>query len=183
MDLFTAIIIILFTFFILRGAWRGFSGELAHLIGLITFIATLWYGYPPTCQYVQRFSETAEGQTVIFYAALLTTLFAAIVLWVTFRIARHIIGMIIPQPFNALLGAAVGALKVFLLVSVAGGLLTVAQDRFKTLREQTERNPFAAIVAQFWVNRFNQATHTAFPDVLTPPPSLPVSTQNTKDSH
>lgn len=156
MDLVTTIIVVLFVIFVLRGAWRGLSGELAPFVGLLAFIGTLWYGYPHLPSLLKQSFTTMDASACTFYAALIATIGACISYAIIAKLVRTIVGMIIPQPFNAIIGALVGGLKVVVIVSVIGGLLTVAQDRFRTLREQSEQNPFAAVVAQFWINRFNQ---------------------------
>ena len=47
MDLWMGLIGIVFCFFLLRGVIRGFSGEVAPLLGLAVAVAVLWFGYKP----------------------------------------------------------------------------------------------------------------------------------------
>ena len=173
MDLPTSIISILLIIFIIRGAIRGFSGELAPLIGIIAFIGSLWYGYPPLQRVVQQTFPTLDAGSLVFYTAILATIVATISFWVLTLLFKRIIKTIVPQPFNAILGALIGAIKVIAVVSVVGGLITIAQERFVALREQSEQNPFTAIVAQFWVQRFQAINFTEL--------SVPTATTSTTE--
>ena len=175
MDLFASVIGVLFIIFLVRGAIRGFSGELAPLIGIIAFIGTLWYGYPPAQAFIQRSYPTMDAGACVFYSALATTLIACLTFWIACALVKKLVSTIIPQPFNAILGALIGALKVVIIVSVVGGLITVAQDRFQALRTETEQNPFMAMVAQFWINRFQSLDFSTFttPATETPSPQMP----------
>ena len=181
MDVMTTVIGVLFVIFLLRGAIRGFSGELAPLIGIIAFIGALWYGYPPVRETLQHTFPALDAGATVFYAAIIATFLACILFLGLTALTKKLVGTILPQPFNALLGAVIGAAKVILIVSVVGGLVTVAEDRFKTLREQTERNPFSAMVAQFWINRFNSlALPMLHSDSAEPAQTQPAATSAAK---
>jgi uncharacterized membrane protein required for colicin V production len=171
MDIIASVIGILFIIFLVRGAIRGFSGELAPLVGIIAFIGTLWYSYPPLQTLILRSYPTMDAGALVFYSALASTLLACLTFWLACALIKKVVRTIIPQPFNAILGALIGAIKVVLIVSVIGGLITVAQDRFQSLRKETEQNPFTAMVAQFWINRFQSldfANLTSTDDAQTP---------------
>ena len=158
MDTVTATIAIVLLLFVLRGAWRGFSGELAPLIGLVAYAGTLWFAYPPLHAALASALPTLEAKACVFYAAVGTALAGLTVFFVVAFLMRRFVGLIFPQPFDALLGAAVGAAKAVLLISVAAGLVTVAQDRFAGLRSRTESNPVSAAAARFWADRFTALT-------------------------
>jgi uncharacterized membrane protein required for colicin V production len=179
MDLPTTIISILLVIFIIRGAIRGFSGELAPLIGIIAFIGSLWYGYSPLQRLVQQNFPSLDAGTLVFYSAILTTIGATLSFWILTLNFKRIFKTILPQPFNAILGALIGVVKVVTIASVVGGLITIAQERFATLREQSEQNPFTAIVAQFWVQRFQAIDFSALAvptDATSATPSQPPAT-------
>ncbi len=156
MDLFSAIIVILFVFFLIRGAWRGFSGELAPLAGITVCIGILWYGYTPMQHLLAAYFPTLEPSACVFYAAaLITACGCAGFLLITYLV-RKLVKCILPQPFNAILGALIGAAKVILFVSLAGGLFTMARNTVKEVREESERNPFMAVVMEFWVGQLEK---------------------------
>lgn len=155
MDIFSAIIVILFVFFTLRGVFRGFSGELAPLVGLIACIGILWYGYRPVQQALTDSFPQWEATACSFYAAIATAICGGIVfLFVSFLI-RKLVSCILPQPFNAILGALTGAVKVFFFISIIGGLFTMGKNQVQAFREASERNPFLAVVSQFWMDQLS----------------------------
>ena len=163
MDTITAIIVGMLLFFVIRGAFRGLNGELAPLAGLILAAAVLWFGQPQLNAAVQSWMPDADRSARVFYTALTATGIAIVCFFATALLLRKIIGAIFPQPINAILGALVGAAKAILIVSVVSGLIGVAKDRFKGIREETEANPVSACAARFWAERFDNVKNTYLP--------------------
>lgn len=155
MDTVTAVIVLVSLLFVLRGAWRGLSGELAPLVGLVACVGTLWFGYPPLRAAVASSLPTLEAKACVFYSAVGAAGAGLVAFFAVALLLRRVVAFIFPQPFDALLGAAVGAAKAVLLISVAAGLVTVAQDRLAGVRARTEGNPVSAAAARFWADRFN----------------------------
>lgn len=158
MDTVTAVIAVVFALFVVRGAWRGFGGELAPLVGLLACAGTLWFGYPPLRAALAAALPTLEPGASVFYSAVAAALAGLTVFFVVAFLLRRAVGLIFPQPFNAILGALVGAAKAVLLISVAAGVLSVAQERFSGLRARSEENPVSAAAARFWASRFTALT-------------------------
>ncbi len=140
--------------FILRGAWRGFGGELAPLVGLVACAGVLWFAYPPLHSALGTALPSLEAKACVFYAATITALIGFGLFFLVAKLVRSFVGVIFPQPFNAILGAGVGAAKAVLLISVVAGLISVAQDRLAGIRERTEANPVSSAAAHFWSERF-----------------------------
>lgn len=155
MDTVTAVIAVVCLLFIVRGAWRGFGGELAPLVGLVACAGTLWFGYPPLHAALGAALPALEPGACVFYSAVAAALAGMVVFFAVAVLLRRALGLIFPQPFNALLGALVGAAKAVLLISVVAGVLSVAQERFSGLRARSEENPVSAAAAHFWAARFN----------------------------
>lgn len=163
MDTVTAVIVVVCALFVLRGAWRGFGGELAPLVGLVACAGTLWFGYPPLRAALAAALPALESGACIFYSAVAAALVGLTVFFLVAFLLRRALGVIFPQPFNAILGALVGAAKAVLLISVVAGVLSVAQERFSGLRARSEENPVSAAAAHFWSARFNALTREGEP--------------------
>lgn len=163
MDIFAAIIVILFVFFILRGAWRGFSGELAPLAGIIVCIGILWYGYSPIHAALKSAFPSLDPGATLFYSAIAVTVAGCLGFLIVSLLIRKLFSLILPQPFNALLGALIGAVKVGLFISIIGGLFTMGKTRLQEVRNESERNPFTAMAVQFWSDRLSALKQSLFP--------------------
>lgn len=155
MDLFSAIILILFTFFVIRGAWRGFAGELAPFVGIIVCFGILWYGYAPSQKLIATHFPTLTANACVFYSAIAVAACGCVGFLLTSLLVRKVVNCILPQPFNAILGALVGGAKVFLFVSIAGSLLTMGKNKLQEVRDESQRNPFLATAVQFWASQLS----------------------------
>ncbi|MEG1552530.1 MAG: CvpA family protein [Kiritimatiellia bacterium] len=154
MDGLTVAILLTVAFFSLRGAFRGLSGELAPLIGLIAGAGALWFGYPPLNIALAKALPTLDSQACIFYAAIVAAIAGLVLFFILATLVQKVGAWIVPQPFNALLGALIGAAKIILFVSVIGGICAVATDRLKGLRKSTKESPLTLAIADFWSTRF-----------------------------
>jgi uncharacterized membrane protein required for colicin V production len=175
MDLFSTLILILFTFFVIRGAWRGFAGELAPFEGILVCFGIFWYGYTPTQQLIATHFPTLTANACVFYSAITVATLACVGFLLTSLLVRKVVSFILPQPFNAIFGALVGGAKVFLFVSLAGSLFTMGKNKIQEVRDESQRNPFLATAIQFWVDQFStihlqQLLTTDEPPASTTPP-------------
>ncbi len=159
-DSVTAVILGLGLLFVLRGAWRGLSGELAPLVGLVSCAGTLWFGYPPLHQALAMRFPTLDADACVYYAALLTLLAGAVAFFCVAGILRRFVKVLFPQPFDALLGAAVGVAKAILLISVCAGVLSVGQGLLERLRTRAEASPLAGVAATLWHAHFTSQRPT-----------------------
>jgi uncharacterized membrane protein required for colicin V production len=154
MDLFSAIIIILFIFFVIRGAWRGLSGELAPFAGILVCLGVLFASYHPIQEGFTALFPKLEANTTTFYAAIATALCGSLGFFIASALLRKLLTCIAPQPFNAIFGALIGGVKVFLFISLIGGLSTMGKNYVNEVRATSDQNPFLAVVADFWVEQF-----------------------------
>lgn len=155
MDILSTLIVILLVFFTLRGAFRGFSGELAPLVGLISCIGILWYGYQPIQKALIASFPQWDATACSFYAAIVVAICGGLFFLIVSRLIRKLVSCILPQPFDAILGALTGAVKVFFFISIIGGLFTMGKNQVQAFREASERNPFLAVVSQFWMDQLS----------------------------
>ena len=156
MDTLTAGIAVFTLLFVLRGAWRGFSGELAPLAGLVACGGVIWFGYAPIHLAVARLG--VESGAAVFYSALGIVVAGCVVFFIVARLVKGVVRLILPQPFDGILGAAIGAAKAILIVSVAAGIAEVTRERMAGLLDAQERNPITAAAGRFWAARLTDAS-------------------------
>ncbi len=133
----------------IRGAFKGFSGELAHLAGLAACGGLIWFGYDPvqrSIAYVPQISEDASK----FYAALAVFIIGALLFFIVAKIIRKIGEYIVPQPFNAVLGALVGAAKAILFISIIAGSVKLIRERIKEYTSEDIANPATNAMIGSW---------------------------------
>lgn len=153
--LLVAALVILF--FVIRGAFRGFSGELAPLLGIAAAVGVLWIGHGTISGIAGRvFTDSPTLAAVIASAAV-----GIILYFLTAKLFRRVFGLILPQPFNALLGMTVGLLKSLILISVICGTYRVAAEQFSSLRNAPMDQPILKNLSELWADRFREN-----PDIL-----------------
>ena len=109
------------------GLWRGLAGELAAVAWILTALLVGYFAYAPVCGAVDRFAAAggnAGGGAGL--AAVGITAFVALVAALLVRFAvRKFVSLLLPQPWNALLGGIVGVLKGSVVVAAlaAAGLV------------------------------------------------------------
>ncbi len=130
MNIIALITLIVLLFFVIRGAFRGFSGEMANVVGLAACIGTFWFAYQPvnkSLSYIPQIAPEATG----FYATLIVFIVGAVLFFVISKIVNRIGALIIPQPFNAILGAIAGGAKAILFISIVAGSVMAIRDHIK----------------------------------------------------
>lgn len=137
-------------FFTIRGAFRGLSGELAPLGGIAVAAAVLWFGHP----YIGRLAGEAAPNAPALATVLAAAALGLILYFLASRLIRRVFDVIIPQPFNALLGIAVGLLKSALLLSIVCGTYSVAAEQFASIRQDPMEHPVFKILSDLWADRF-----------------------------
>ncbi len=156
MDLWMGVIGIAFCFFLLRGIIRGFSGEVAPLIGLVAAICVIAFGYKPIYNGAMMVLAESAGPSASYYCALAIVVVGVVVYFAIAILVRGIISFILPQPFNAILGGLVGAAKGLFLISAAASIVWMVKDRAERFQKATaEGNPIVASTSDFWADRFH----------------------------
>ncbi len=149
MHILAGITLVSFILLVLRGAYRGLSGELAHLVGLCACIGTIWMGFDP----VQRsfaFIPQLDGRSTTFYATLFIFLVGAIVFFIVAKLINRIGELIIPQPFNAIFGALIGGAKALLFISIIAGTIMLIHDKVKSIERHDAEAPASKILFECW---------------------------------
>ena len=146
---------LVFLFFILRGAWRWLTGELAPLAGIAACLGVVFCAYGPLRSTLAATLTGLDAQAHTFYAAVTVAVVGGILFLVVAKLVKHVGEVLIPQPFNAILGALIGAGKVFLIASLIAGVVSVTREKAqKALSEQGE-NPLTAAALTFWQAQLN----------------------------
>lgn len=162
------LLLVLFLFFILRGAWRGLTGEIAPLLGIAACLGVLFFGYAPLRSMLAGAFPGLDAQAHTFYAAVAIAILGGGLFLLVARLVKQVGESLVPQPFNAILGALIGALKVFLVVSLVGGVCHVVRDWTDDLLAKREGNPLAAAAFDFWRERFTSRLPEAIPFLPQP---------------
>ncbi len=143
------ITVVSFVLLVLRGAFRGFSGELAHLAGLCACIGAIWFGFDP----VQRsfaYLPQLDAQAASFYATLTIFIIGAVLFFIIAKVVGCIASLIIPQPFNAILGAIIGGAKAVLFISIITGTVMLIHDKVTSGIPYDKETPSAKVLITCW---------------------------------
>ena len=173
MDLWMGFIGIVFCFFLLRGVIRGFSGEVAPLLGLAVAVAVLWFGYKPLHSAAMLVVAESAGDAAAFYSALAVVVAGVVVYLAIAYLARGVISFILPQPFNAILGGVVGAAKGLFLISAAASVVWMVRDRADRFQQLRADNPVFASATDFWADRLRGAAADALEKAAPPAEDKP----------
>ena len=155
MDIWMGVIGIAFCFFLLRGIIRGFSGEVAPLLGLVAAVCVIAFGYKPIYHGAMTVLSESAGASASYYCALAIVVVGMVVYLAIAFLARGFFALILPQPFNAILGGLVGAAKGIFLISAVASIVWMVKGRAERFRDAAENgNPIVASTSDFWADRF-----------------------------
>lgn len=139
-----------------RGAFRGLTGEVAQLLGMVAFVGVFFFGHAPLSEQLAKVFPGLEPQAHAFYAALGVMLLGGGVFFAVAGVTRRVGECVCPQPFNAILGALLGGAKMVLIVSLVAGTIGAANDWIRGLREAPRsENPISVAALDFWEERFS----------------------------
>lgn len=109
------------------GCFRGISGHIAHVIGLVaaTFAGFSMFGgiHSASASY---FKESRVAATIS--AVVVTLLIAAAILLLLRFVLRRILQLVVKQPFDSLLGAVASALQAFLILAAIFSCVSLLPD-------------------------------------------------------
>lgn len=141
---------------VVRGAWRGLSGELSPIIGLIAGLAFAWFSYPPLASIFKR-TTAVPAESIVFYSAFACFVASMILFLCVTLLVKRVLAIVIAQPFNAIFGGLIAAAKVALLVSLIGGVCGVAPAKLNELKEGSRDTPVMHILGKMWVTHFERS--------------------------
>ena len=105
-------------FLVIRGFIRGCSGELSGLVGVLTAVAVGYFGFDPVARTVLSAKIFAANPYAGRLIAFILILVVCLAIWLMLgRLLKEGLQMVVPQPFDALLGGVVGGIKAFVVVA------------------------------------------------------------------
>ena len=111
------------------GAFRGFSGHLAHILGLAGSAALSFWLFPCVRGVIRGmayFKDSPMAATIVSFAA---TLVLAVVLFLLLRmLLKRAMQLVMKQPFDAIFGIVMGALHAFLVLALVFGAASALPD-------------------------------------------------------
>lgn len=174
-DIVSTVCVVVLLLFILRGAWRGLTGELAPLAGLVACGGIIWFGYAPLKTLLAERFTALQPDAQTFYAALVILLIGGAAFFLVGHLIKKIGEWVVPQPFNAILGALIGGAKAFVLISLVMGSFLVIREKINQTFRASEENPLSAAALTFWKDHFlpDLTGEAIIPRLTAPEPEAP----------
>lgn len=174
-DIVTTVCVVVLLLFILRGAWRGLTGELAPLAGLVACGGIIWFGYAPLKALLASSFTTLQPDAQTFYSALAILLIGGTAFFLVGHLIKKIGEWVVPQPFNAILGALIGGAKAFILISLVMGSFQVIKEKINKTFQASDENPVSAAALTFWKDQFltDLTGNSIHPNVTAPETTNP----------
>ncbi len=128
----------LLLFLVVRGFVIGCSGEFGRLAAVLTASSLGYFGFVPLSRVVLEAhlfdSNPYAGKLVVFIILFVVCMTVWLLLS---RLLSDAIRLVVPQPFDAILGGIVGGAKAFVLVALfcAFGMLNPVESERASLRE------------------------------------------------
>lgn len=127
-------------FLVIRGFLRGCSGEVGRLVGVITAAGVGFLCFTPIARLVLSSklfdANLYAGRLIVFILMLVV----CVALWLGIgRLLTDVLRMVVPQPFDALLGGVIGGVKAFVVVAAlcTFGLLNPKEKSRVILEEKS----------------------------------------------
>lgn len=140
-------------FLVIRGFWRGCSGEISGIVGLLAAGAVGYFGFGPierTVFAAKVFDANPYAGRLIAFILILVVCFAV---WLVLgRVLKEALQLVVRQPFDALLGGVLGGVKAFAAVAAlcALGLLNPsAAERAKLQSHSVTVKKLAPLLQRF----------------------------------
>lgn len=117
-------------FFTVVGLFRGFSGQLGSLVGMVTALGAGYFLYSHVKGFVAGGNwvsgEAAQNALsgVIDFAVML------VVFGLVRRVVAKFVSFLVPQPMNAIAGGLIGLVKSVVVVGLLAGVGLIQTGRF-----------------------------------------------------
>ena len=127
-------------FLVLRGFVRGCSGEIGRLVGVVTAAAVGFFGFNSIARLVlsvKLFGDNPyAGRLIVFI--LMTVVCIALWLGISLLLSEGL-RLVLPQPFDAILGGVIGGVKAFVIIAALCtlGLLNPHEEARTQLQEKS----------------------------------------------
>jgi len=118
-------------YLLVRGFIRGASGELSRLIASCLMAAVFIFGFPLLQNAIKASAFLSDYPQAGRLTAFIVMAVATIALWLLSRkLLAHSISLVIPKPFDHVLGGIFGGIKAVILVALlcAWGFLSTTEN-------------------------------------------------------
>ena len=117
-------------FFAVVGLFRGLSGQLGSLVGIVAALVVGYFAFAPLRGFVQA-GGMVNGETAQkSLAAVADFVVALIAFGLSRRIVARFVSFLVPQPTDAIAGAVVGLFKGAVAIGALTGVGIVQTGRF-----------------------------------------------------
>jgi len=117
-------------FFAVVGLFRGFSGQLGSLVGIVAALVVGYFAFAPLREFVQAGNWISGEAAQKSLAAVADFVVALVVFGLLRRIVARFVSFLVPQPMDAIVGAVVGLFKGAVAIGVLTGVGIVQTGRF-----------------------------------------------------
>lgn len=140
-------------FLVIRGFIRGCSGETGRMVGIVAAAAFGYFGFGAVNGAVQAskmFNGNPYAGRLIAFMVLLVV---CIAIWLGLsRLLAEGIRLVLPQPFDAIVGGVIGGIQAFILVAIlcTMGLLNPRESDRAAFQDQSlTAQKFAPFLKRF----------------------------------
>jgi uncharacterized membrane protein required for colicin V production len=112
------------------GLFKGLSGQLGSLVGMVAGVAAGYLLFDPISGFVSGGNWVSGDVAQKALAGILDLVVALVVFGVVMRIVAKFVSFLIPQPMDAVAGGFVGLLKSLIVVGLLAGVGLVQTGRF-----------------------------------------------------
>ena len=119
-------------FFTVIGLFRGFSGQVGTIAGIAAALVVGYFIYAPLRGLIASGNWVTGETAQASFAAVLDFTISLVVFGLTRRLVGKFVSFLVPQPMNAIAGAAVGLLIGSVAVAILAGAGFVQTGRFSS---------------------------------------------------
>ena len=112
------------------GLFKGLSGQLGSLVGMVVGVAAGYLLFDPISGFVSGGNWVSGDVAQKALAGILDLIAALVVFGVVMRIVAKFVSFLIPQPMDAIAGGLVGLLKGLVVIALLTGAGLVQTGRF-----------------------------------------------------
>jgi uncharacterized membrane protein required for colicin V production len=117
-------------FFTVVGLFKGFSGQLGSLAGMISALIIGYFVFAPMRGMVAGGNWVSGETAQAAVAGIIDFAIMLVVFGIVRRIVAKFVSFLVPQPMNAIIGAIIGLIKSVIVVGILVGVGLVQTGRF-----------------------------------------------------
>jgi membrane protein required for colicin V production len=146
MNVFDVVIVVIVSFCLIRGLFRGLIREISSIVGVLAGFYGAYTYHPLVEPYFSRWVETPGYRNIISFFLLFCTILILINLLA--RLIRYLLNIVFLGWVDRLCGMVFGAAKGLLIVSVLFITLTTMLPKGGTIVTQSRLSPHVAMVSE-----------------------------------